>query len=56
MTTYTFTFMTGPFGDRKRITWTRHGTNMFDVFELAKKAAKKDYPDASAFCITADHL
>lgn len=35
----------------KRIWWVRYGTHMEDVFDLAKQAARIDYPEASGFSI-----
>lgn len=50
---YRIEFWVGPGkgANRKRIKWERFGTDMEAVLALAKKAALKDYPDASGFVI-----
>lgn len=52
---YVFYFWTGPGKgiDRKRIRWERMGSDMYTAFDLAIKAATKDYADASGFTIFA---
>jgi hypothetical protein len=47
MLPYRFSFKAGG----KRHTWIRYGKGMEATFDLAKKAAKYDYPDASGFLI-----
>ncbi len=44
---YRFSFKAGS----KRHTWIRYGKDLESTFDLAKKAAKREYSDASAFLI-----
>ena len=47
---YRFSFST----DSQRVVWIRFGANMNAVLELAKEAARKEYPDARSFLIESD--